>query len=525
MFKKYFLLVILFNLFIALAFYIENSDAAITQISGDLANIIPICKKLDNPSLYQKDLYLGDINDVKYYTPFYIESLRLIASITNYDYLKALNILSLITHFLYGIFWFYLLFLVKKDFWLAFGFSIFLRGILWPPGMELLGLSDLWTMMPRTLFSALIPLPFIIYKHTKDKLFLPAIVLGLLVNFHPISGIGAILIYFGLFVSFYFINNELFKLSTSKKIGVIIVGVFIGMLPYFITYLTNVKPNLDNNQNLFETAIHARISPIFFDGLLFLKSWNRPFTYFFGLIFISFFFIDSSRKKVSFKIILSSILLLLVFSNSIPFLEKQINNVFNLNLRVAFQLIRSQKLILVLLQIGMFLFLYEVSKKDNIQNRYKIIATIAYMFILSFSSASFFDKVPLVGDDISRFTLPNNLKIYSAQKKDDSSINEVFEFVNKNTTTTDLFYCTNVYFRAATNRSEVLDFHAAGMLIEGNPEKYIKAYTDMIFFNQCNIEQKITFLKNKKVNYIIDKQLWGNLNMVFKNNEYYIYKL
>jgi hypothetical protein len=47
----------------------------------------------------------------------------------------------------------------------------------------------------------------------------------------------------------------------------------------------------------------------------------------------------------------------------------------------------------------------------------------------------------------------------------------------------------------------------------------------MIFFNQCNIEQKITFLKNKKVNYIIDKQLWGNLNMVFKNNEYYIYKL
>lgn len=523
--KKYFLLVIVFNLLIAFAFYIDNSDAKITEISGDLANIIPICKKLDNPNLYKNDLYLGDINNVKYYTPFYVESLRFIASFASYDYLKALNILSLITHFLYGFLWFYLLFLIKRDFWLALGFSIFMRGIIWPPGMELLGVSDLWTMMPRTLFSALIPIPFIIYRHSNGKLFLPAVVLGLLVNFHPISGIGAIIIYLSLWLSFHYLKNELFQVTRLKQLTSILIGIFIGMSPYFLTYVTNVNPNLSINQNLFETAIHARISDIFFDGILFIKSWNRPYTFLFGLIFVIFYFFDSSLRKINFKILFFSVVTIFLFSNLLPSAEQTINHTFNLNFRVAFQLIRSQKLIIVLLQVGIFLFLYEIIKKYNIQNKYKIAVTIIYMFVLSISSAPFFNKVPLIGDDISRFTLPNNLKIYQAPKKDDTSINEIFEFVNNNTNTTDLFYCRNVYFRAATNRSEVYDFHAAGMLIEGNPMAYITAHNDILLFNQSDLDEQIKLLKDKKVNYIIDKKEWSNLNLQYKNKEYYIYKL
>ncbi len=523
--KKYFLIVLAFNFFIASAFYISNSSAVITDISGDLANIIPICKKLDNPSLYKNDLYLGNINNVKYYTPFYVESLRYIASYTNYDYVKALNVLNFLTHFLYGVFWFYLLFLIKKDFWLAFGFSIFFRGIIWPPGMELLGISDLWTMMPRTLFSALVPLPFIIYKLTNQKIIVPAIVLGVLVNFHPISGIGAVLVYASLLCAYYFMQNELVLSKRLIEFLIIFTGIFIGMLPYFITYLSNVKSNLDIDQNLFETAIHARISEIFFDGVLFLKSWNRPYTYFFGVVFIVFYFIDSSSRKINFKIILFSILTILVFSNSLPFIEQQINHAFNLNFRVAFQLIRSQKIVIVLLQIGLFLFLYEIINKFKISSTQKIFSIAFYLLVLSCSSAPFLDKIPLIGDDISRFSLPSNLKIYPAKKIDTTPIIEVFDFVNKKTTTNDLFYCRNVYFRAATNRSEILDFHAAGMLIEGNPKTYTKAYTDLMLFNKSDLIHKIAWLKSKNVTYIIDKEQWGSLVPIYKNEQYNIYKI
>ena len=124
--KKQFFVAIFVNLVIAIAFFISNLNAEVTDISSDLANIIPICKKLDNPSLYQNDLYLGDINNVKYYTPFYVETLRFIAKFTHFDYIQALNVLSLLTHFIYGMLWFYLLFLIRKDFIIALLFSIFI---------------------------------------------------------------------------------------------------------------------------------------------------------------------------------------------------------------------------------------------------------------------------------------------------------------------------------------------------------------------------------------------------------------
>ncbi len=522
--KKYFILVFLFNLIIAIAYFLDNINAPVTEISSDLANIIPICKKIDNPSLFAKDLYLNDINNVKYYTPFYVQTLRFIAKFTNYDYLKALNILSFFTHFFYGMLWFYFFYFLKKDFWLAFGFSIFMRGVIWPPGYELLGISDLWTIMPRTVFIALIPIPFLIYKLFKRKLFLGSIILGLLVNFHPISGIGAIIVYFSVFISYNYLQKEISLKNQFYQIILVSFGVLIGMAPYFITYISNVKKDIFVDQKLFEAAFHARIDDLFFDGILFIKNWHRPFTYFFGLFFVLFYFFDSSLKKNNFKILFFSISILLIFANTIPFVEKLINQTYNLNLRLAFQLIRSQKLILIIMQVGMFLFLYEVIKKYDIKNIFKILFFLIYLILLSLTSVDFMTKTPFFRDDISRLILPDNLKFESRILKKDGII-DVFEYVNKNTKITDLFYCKNVYFRTATNRSEVLDFHAAGMLIEGNPKTYINAYLDNSKFNNSNFKDKIELLKSKKVNYIIDSVNWTGLTPIIKIKEYYIYKL
>jgi hypothetical protein len=522
--KKYFFIVIIFNLIIASAFFIDNSHDSITKISGDLANIVPICKKLDNPSLFSKDMYLGEINNIKYYTPFYVQILRFIASFTNHDYLKALNVLSFFTHFFYGTIWFYLFYVIKKDFWLAFGFSIFFRGLIWPPGMELLGIADIWTIMPRTIFITLIPLPFIIFK-SFNNLFLSAIVLGILVNFHPISGIGAIIIYLSLLLFNFYFTNQLFQKHKIILFIKILIGVFLGMTPYFLIYLTNVKPNVEINQLMFETAIHARMHEMFFDGIVFLKYWNKPFVYFFGSFFILFYFLDKSKIKINFKIIFFSIAVILILTNSLPFFEKIINNSFNLHFRIAFQLIRCQKLTIILLQVAMFLFLYEVIQKYNIQNKIKISIIGIYLMLLSLSTSTFLSKLPFIGEDISRFILPNNLKIYQSPKETNESILKVFNYVNKNTNINDLFYCKNFYFRSATSRSVAIDFHAAGMLIEGNPQAYINAYSDYMKYENSNFSQKLELLKFKKVNYIIDDQKWNNLVPTAIINEYFIYKL
>ena len=99
------------------------------------------------------------------------------------------------------------------------------------------------------------------------------------------------------------------------------------------------------------------------------------------------------------------------------------------------------------------------------------------------------------------------------------------EFVNKNTSFNDVFYTQDIFFRSATNRAEVLDFHAAGMLIEGNQKVYTDLYFTLQKFKVSNEADKIEILKAKKANYIIVKENWKTLKLVFKNSEYYIYKL
>jgi hypothetical protein len=524
--KKHIALVIIFNSILAFSFYHYNLKAEVTDISSDLANIIPICKKLDNPNLFQNDLYLNDINNVKYYTPFYVESIRFIAKFTNQNYIQALNILGFLSHFIYGLVWFLLFYLIKKDFWIAFGFSIFFRGIIWPPGMELLGISDLWTIMPRTVFIALIPIPFIIYKINNAKyLYIAAVILGLLVNFHPISGIGSIIIYFALFAFENYNQKKLFSKNSLFEYLFIAFSIIVGMLPYLLTYILNVKPNVSINQELFQEAIRFRINDVFFNSYLFIKSWHRPVFYFFLICFILFYFFDSSSRKKNFKMITFSIFVLFLFSNGITYIENIVNDKFQMNFRFAFQLIRAQKLIIIMMQIGLYLLLFEIVKKYLISNKIKIFVICIYLGLLSFSSAPIIKNIPFIGEDISTFILPNNLKTFQSPKKDNTNILNAYKYINNNTKQDANFYCKDVYFRTATNRSEILDFHAAGMLIEGNQLAYINAYNDFKNFQHYSQEEKLNFLKKKNVNYIVVEEKWNNLNLVYQNSEYFIYKL
>ena len=178
------IIVILLNVCIAFGYYLGNLSANETQLSSDLHNIIPICLKKDDPTLFSKDLFCDDINNVKYYTPFYVETLRFLAKFTDGNYVQALNILTFICHILFGLLWYFLLFKITNNFWIALFISIFMRGIIWIPGYEYWGISDLWSMLPRVVYYAVLPLPFLLLNFKSNiRLYIAAFLAGLYLTF------------------------------------------------------------------------------------------------------------------------------------------------------------------------------------------------------------------------------------------------------------------------------------------------------------------------------------------------------
>lgn len=523
--RKIFAFVFILNLLIGFGFFYEQLDADVNHISSDLANIIPICKKMDLPSLYQGDLYLDDLEDVKYYTPFFVQTLRCFASLNGYDYFFSLNLLSLIIHLIYGLTWFYFFYSISKDFWISLFFSIFVRGIIWPPGGELLGISELWTIMPRTILMALSPLPFLIFFHLKRfKLFLSFFVLGLIFNFHPITGLGLIIGYMSFYFIYFYIQNKNFDIHKIQNLIIIFSACLLGMLPYLLTYFFKVESNIDIDHSLLDQSIRKRISSYFFNPLSFVTRWGRNSFYFFLICFLIFGFFDTSKSKIIFKSLFFTATIIFLSSNLSVYIEQFINNIFELHLRMSFQLIRFQKLIIVVFQIGLFLLLFEIAKKISVSNLVKAGVTIIYLLFLTLATIPPINKIPLISDDLSTFILPNTFKLNGSHKTD-FELTEMMHFIELNTPKTAIFF-GNYLIRTGANRSVVLDHKGASMLIEGSPVKLIQWYKDISFFEKLKSNsEKIEFLKMKKVNYILDTKEWEGSQKVKAIGKYSLYKI
>ena len=504
---------VIFNLVLALGFYIDNKDALYTDISSDSANIIPVCLKKDNPELFKNDLYLDNIKDVEYYTPFFVESLRFFAQFTNGNYLDAQNILGFFIHFVHGILWFLLFYNIRKDYWIALLVMLFTKGIIWPPGGELIGVTELWTIMPRTAYAALLPLPFLLYKKLpKYNLICSALALGFILNFHPLSGIGGIVGYVTLYISYLYFNHQINKTLFRN---LLIIGLFclIGMFPYLYIYLTKVNPEQVADPKLFELAFNKRIPKVFNNPIEFIKQWNRPVFYFYLISFFLFYFSDKSSNKKIFKILLITALTIFLSANLSVYIESWINDIFNLSIRMSFQLIRFQKFILVVFQIALFILLTNVLLKVNPLKKVGIF--IVFYISLMFADIYPLNKLPLIGDDICTTTLPMTLKLrkkeVSQNKKD---FNEMLLNIKKNTPQDAIFY-GSYYIRSASERSVVLDAKGASMIIEGNPEKFSQWYVETTELKSLSEEDKIRFLKSKKVTHILsEKEEWSSLNPI-----------
>ncbi|MFS4483067.1 hypothetical protein ACKGJY_08610 [Hyunsoonleella sp. 2307UL5-6] len=524
--KAKYTLVILLNVIIAIGYYVDNLNANYSELSSDIQNIIPVAQKFDNPNLFQEDLFLNDINNVKYYTPFYVQTLRFIAKFTNYNYVRAINVMGLICHLLFGILWFFLLFKFVDNYWVCLLVSIIMRGIVWLPGLEIWGISDLWTMMPRTVYITLLPIPFLLLSYTFKKLLLASFFIGFIFNFHPISGLGGILSFLALITMLVYNFSSIRERFSLFKILILVFAIVIGMLPFIVTYFSKTSSSVTYDIAAFNYAFNTRIPAYFTNAILFLKQWLSFKTLFFIIPIIAYFLLTLREKyhHKKAKLLLGiTIILILIPTFSIP-IEHSLNNALGMNLRMSFQLVRMQKVAIV---PGFFALAFLLDYVFLKLKKPKIVPYIfsVYMVVLVFSETKIFKQVPFFGDDISTSILPHNLSVFTSLRDHELYIDKMSKYIKLNTPT-DAVICGSFIFRGATKRSVIFDGKGASMLIEGNPKQFIDWQKRIKKINSFkSINEVVSYLKRFNTDYFVTTSNVQQCELIHKEGKLKLYKL
>lgn len=519
-------LVLVLNFTIAIVYYADNLNANYSELSSDILNIIPVTQKFDNPDLFQQDLYLNDINNVKYYTPFYVQTLRFIAKFTNYNYVQAVNILGLICHLLFGILWFFLLYKFVNNFWVAFLMSIILRGVIWLPGLEIWGISDLWTIMPRTVYIAVMPIPFLLISKKFLKLLLGGFLVGFTFNFHPITGLGGVLMFLTLIALLLFYYKAIREEFSISKLLLLLLVIFLGILPFILTYFGKTSAEVTYDLKAFNEAFNARIPEYFKSPWLFLKQWFSFKTLFFIVPLFLYAIIAFKERRLGKQaklLLVLAVILIIIPSISIS-LERLINDAFNTNLRMSFQLIRMQKVAIVPSFFALAFVLDYLFSKVKINHLLPAFVAL-YILLLVFSKSKALAHVPFLGDDISKSILPQSLSAFGPEDRQKLAIDKMAEYIVANTKTTDVI-CGSHILRAATQRSVIFDGKGTSMLIEGNPKHFAEWQERHKIINNFNtMEDVVNYLRRFNADYFVTTSTIPQCELVHSEGKLNLYKL
>lgn len=522
------ILVVIINLIIALGYVLGNKDANETHFSSDQNNIITVCLKKDDPTLFPKDVFANDLKNVAYYTPFYIETIRGIAKFTGGNYVQAMNILTFLCHILFGIAWYFLLYRLSGNFWLALLISIAMRGIIWLPGAEYWGISDIWSLLPRVVYYALLPLPFLFFSiQSVKKLYIAGFLIGFILNFHPISGLGGILIFLAVYVAYLYTQKGTKKIISLQSLYLLGM-IALGMLPFFMTYIKSVHVDVHYNLEDYNAAFYSRIPPYFLDPIVYIQKWLSPsilvfFVPLFLYTIIAYF--DSKERKKCYTILFVTALVL-GLPNSSVYVEKAINHVFDLNIRMSFQLIRMQKLAIISSFISA-LFLMDYIIKRYQKEKWIPWFTLVYICILIGAKSGATAHIPIVSKEFFTRVLPNSLSIghITNAASGNDGLHEMLQYIKANTPKDALFYAPPIC-RSGAQRSVDLDTKGASMIIEGNPERFIQWYKAYNTFNsQPSRIEGNAFMRSYGIDYVLVYIDWPELELVHQIHNWRLYKV
>jgi|GEM_PF-833537 len=525
----------IFSFVISFGFFLDGTRAEYSSLSGDQINILTICAKKDHPHLLQDDLVAGDLRNVDYYIPFFVNLIRSF-SLPDHNYLRGLNILLFFTSLIYMWGWWFL-FSMWGDKWIAAIMAFFARGIMWPPGNELWGIAGLWTMLPRTLFLALLPWAlWLWFSRRRSRWGWTAVCFlsGLLANVHPIS--GACLVVALLLSEFVWTLSEGKEFRTAvKQMSMGALAMLVGMAPYVWTYLSKTGDLSVIDPTEFDRAVRMRIKPLFFHPGLYVERWARPkwlvlvFLPWIGILLVSRQALKSYKHKVLALGVFSLGCILVALT---PFPLEQLMGAFGVQMHIAFQLIRVGKYVIVssLLLTGLLFTVAARYLTSRMRHGRALVITISCgaLLLTLLSRQPIFNRVPMLGDDVCRFLWPGWISAQSAPHTRDEHMEDMLAWIREHTSPNSKFVGPRL-IRVGALRPVIHDWAGAGMLIEGNPEAFVKA---------AERERQLRKLKRRSDAVGLSKLIagWGadywvthmsvpSLSPVYSNTDWVVYDL
>jgi len=474
-----------FALVVSLLFFVEGSRATVSSLSADQFDILPMAAKRDNPALFPGDLIVGEIHDFEYYTPFFVNALRL-TSLPDHDYLRGLNVLLLCTSLVYMFGW-WQLFSVFGNRWLAAIAAFFARGILWPPGNELWGIAGPWTLVPRTIFCALLPFVLWAWFRWRGSLgawLLTSLACGLLFNVHPVSGGGVALALVVADTAWSVAERRPF--ADIARRGVL-AGVMVaaGMAPFVWTFFSTAGTIAGVDPVEFQQAMRMRLNPFFFSPAVYLKRALYPgWAAIILLPWIAALALARQlRQYAAIVAALAAFAAACLAMVWLPFALQAMMRAAGHDAPIAFQMIRDGKYMLI--PSLLLAVLTAVIAARRVEERFAwgrvavVGASCAVMALTLVARNHVFDGVPVVGDDVMRTLWPQFVSIGPADlpypvPRRDERLDAALAWIRANTPQ-DARFVGPRQIRIGALRPVVHDFAGAVKLIEGNPRAFVEA--------------------------------------------------
>jgi len=524
----------LWSLLLSGIFFVDGMSADVSRLSGDQINILTIAAKKDHPDLFQRDLIVGNPQDTAYYIPWFIDVIRYL-SLPDHDYIRGLNILLALTSIIYLWGW-WLLFSLWGNRWTAAGLALLARGIMYPPGNELWGISALWTMLPRTLFTAV--LPWVLWLWLRERANpaskawpLIGFSCGALINIHPISGacVTCALLIADLVSG---LREGLAMRAVLTRAIVGGVAIVLGAAPYLFIFLTNLGSMEVVDPVAFDRALRMRLAEMFLDVRLYLAEWLSPkwFVLAAGPWLLCAFVwrrLSPSDRRVAFTLGAFAVVCLCV--SVIPATLETWLRGFGYTPRFGFQLVRTGKFLLVPSFVLVALLVARATdwmRGRGYPMRPIAAASIALCLLVVLTARHpFFDAVPLVGDDIVRQLLPPGDP--PPTERDIQGLMSVMQWIQAHTPTDATFVGPRL-LRVGALRPVIHDFAGAVMLVEGNPRAFVASAQRQRELRDAQ-EHKPTevprLLASWGADYWVTRTVAQDVRLAYANSEWFVYDL
>ncbi|TAD88831.1 MAG: hypothetical protein EAY75_05235, partial [Bacteroidetes bacterium] len=425
---------------------------------------------------------------------------------------------------------------ICKNVWFSILLTLVARGVLWPPGNEIWGMGDILFFLPRSVFGALVALPLLLFvKATqggKKMLWLwGSLVLGLVSNYHPISGVGVM---FAMLVSMFLF---LVLADKSKLLPAFWLTVAAGLcfalgIGHFVWVFVQTSLHQQAvDPALFTSLVPERISGVFLNPFALYKGYFSAqwLILIFGPLIVSAWLYNRVPKPQQRILQLSGLffIAMLVAPLFFYYAEVALRQLKIANLNVAFQLVRTSKYIVFGLYLMLAVAMAQLASKRWRAGIFPIGMLLCFGFIgSSFLGKSYPKKFPMFGFDFFRGQIPDALTKARYLPQTYQHLDSALAWISTNTPP-DATFAGSSQIRGGAKRSVVFDYKGASMLIEENKSAFISWAKNNIVFEKLQKGQpRFDFYKRLGAEYVLTQEDSSNQEELVKTfYEWKLYKL